>query len=191
MDVFFQSHPDVILATNTFRNVPTIIQYEDTPLLEVGKYEPAGYSAKFSIYHSDGTKIGVVKGSQLYPTEAGKKAKVTPRYEPNLTVWELEGKPILELRREGAAALRGWAELYAPEGVLIKAIDSGISGLLRGGNALQVGGVTMSGAVFDGCKIGIHVRRNGIGLGAGGGTIFTGYMSICGGQAPPANPPSN
>src|SRR5690242_20668530 len=109
MNVIFQSHPDVVIGSNTFRNVPTIIQFEVTPLIEVGKFEPAGFTTRIAVYHNDGTKIAVVKGSQVYLTDEGRKASVTPRYEAGLTVCELEGKPIFELRRTSAAALKGWA----------------------------------------------------------------------------------
>jgi len=39
MEIIYQSHPDVTVATNKFVGIPTIIQFENTPLLEVGKYE--------------------------------------------------------------------------------------------------------------------------------------------------------
>lgn len=43
--ITFQSHPDVIIGSNIFRNGSTMLQYDDAPLLEVGKFEPAGYEA--------------------------------------------------------------------------------------------------------------------------------------------------
>ena len=58
----FQSHPDVVIGSNTFRNVPVILQYENTPLLEVGKFEPAGYTARFCVFDDAGNKIAVVEG---------------------------------------------------------------------------------------------------------------------------------
>lgn len=48
--ITFQAHPDVIIGSNTFRNVPTILRYEETPLLEVGKFEPAAYAARFAVF---------------------------------------------------------------------------------------------------------------------------------------------
>ena len=103
-DVIFQHHPVVAICGNRFY-CPTIIQWEDTPLMEVGKFEPAGYTTKFAIYNSDGAQIAVVKGCQVYPTKAGKDAAIKPRYEPNLTVCEVDGKTIFELRRTGPTAL--------------------------------------------------------------------------------------
>jgi hypothetical protein len=83
MELIYQNHPSVVIATNTFVNVPTIIQFEDVPLLEVGKFADAGYTTRLAVYHNDGTKIAVVKGSRIFLTEEGKKANLTP--EPNRT----------------------------------------------------------------------------------------------------------
>src|SRR6266496_126205 len=157
MDVIFQESPVVEIATNKFINVATIIQWEDVPLMEVGQFEVAGYTTRFAIYHNDGTKIAVVKGSQMYPTEEGERASLKMRHEPNLTACELEGRTIFELRRTGAAALKGTAELYAPEGVFIKANDADLSALLGDGTHLQVGGLHLSNGEFVGHEIGIHM----------------------------------
>jgi len=166
MDVVFQSHPDVVIATNTFRNVETILQYENSPLIQVGKFVEAGYTTKFRVYHSDGTHIADVKGSQIYLTKDGKNASVKTRYDPNLTACELEGRTILELHRDGPTALRGWAELYAPEGVLIKANDSDLLQAIRSnGSHIQVGGLEINNSIFNGQKIGIHVTRDRICIG--------------------------
>ena len=161
-EITFQSHPDVMIAGNTFRNVPTILQFEDTPMLEVGQFEPAGYGVRFPVYDADGRKLAVVSGNQIHLTEDGRNSNIVRKCDPNLTVCEVDGKPILELRREGAAALRGWAELYAPEGVLIKAHHTGVTGLLRdGGKALVAGGMVIQGCEFSNIKVGIHLHRPG------------------------------
>ncbi|MGO9108717.1 MAG: hypothetical protein ACLP9L_05745 [Thermoguttaceae bacterium] len=176
MEIFFQSHPDVIIGGNTFRNVKTILQFENIPLLEVGRFEPAGYSERFPVFNMDGVKVAVVVGRQIHLTEEGSKARIVRRCEPNLSVCELEGKPILELRRNGPTALRGWAELYAPEGLLIRALDSGVAALLSGGNALQIGGMVFMDSFFDGCPIGIHIGKSGHGgirISIGAGAQFT------------------
>ena len=186
-EIIFQEHPDVTLGTCVFRNVPTILQFEDTPMLEVGKFEGAGYRTRFPVFHSDGTQIAVVKGSQIYITDEGRKASIKTRFEPNLTVCELEGKPILELRRKGATALHGWAELYAPGGVLIRASSSEVSGLLRDGGQLNVGGFTLQGCTFDGCAVGIHVMHDKIRIGAGG-TVKAQYIGPAGSQPPVLSP---
>jgi hypothetical protein len=165
MDVtIFDSHPDVTIAGNTFRNVPTILQFEETPLLQVGRFVDAGFTTRFPVYHSDGTKIAVVDGSRIFLTEEGKAAQLALRHEQNLTVCELEGKPILELWREGAAALRGKAELYAPRGVLVQADDSAQA--FDKGTHLEAHGIIMQGNVIENAPIGVLITRNGVSMGA-------------------------
>ncbi|MEX2316044.1 MAG: hypothetical protein WD669_02760 [Pirellulales bacterium] len=174
--LFFQESPEVEIATNTFINVPTILQWEDVPLLQVGKFMEAGYTTKIAVYHNDGTRIAWVKGSQVYPTDAGRKASVDLRSEDKgtLTVCELEGKTIFELRRKHANQLKGWAELYAPEGVLIKATDAETAAVLGDGTALQIAGVAIRNGRVDGHQIGIHVtKKDGIKFGGKGGKSMT------------------
>jgi hypothetical protein len=166
MDIIFQSHPEVTIGSNTFINCPIILQIDDTPLIEVGRFEQAGYTTRFSIFHNDGTKIGVVKGKRVFLTKEGEKAKLKLREEPDLTVCELENKPIFELRKAGAAALKGWAELYAPEGVFIKVTDAELFGQLHTGDALLLpGGVRMTGSTFHGCQIGILIEKRNLAIG--------------------------
>jgi hypothetical protein len=60
--------------------VPTILQYDDTPLIQVVRVAEAGYTTEIPIYHSDGTYLAKVVGSQLYSTPEGQKAGVTLRH---------------------------------------------------------------------------------------------------------------
>ena len=168
IDVIFQQSPVVTLGGNHFLNCPTIIQWEDVPLMEVGKFESAGYTTKFAIYNSSGDKIAVVKGSQLHLTKEGKDAALKMRHEPNLTACEFNGRTLFELRRQGAAALKGAAELYAPEGALITVNDSKTAALLGTGGALKVGGVTMVGNTIT-APIGIlFTISGGVAIGSSG-----------------------
>ncbi len=176
MDVFFSASPEIEIATNRFIDVPTIIQFEDVPLMQVGNFEAAGYTTKFAVYHSDGTKIAVVKGSQVYLTEEGKNASLKMRHEPDLTACELEGRTIFELRRNGAAALKGAAELYAPEGAFIRANDSDMSALRGDGTEIRIAGVQLSDCEFRGHAIGIHITSTGITLGGSGGRGMHGNL---------------
>ena len=160
-------------------NVPTIIQWEDVPLLEVGKFVTAGYTTKFTIFNKDGEPMAVVKGSQIYPTKQGTKAGVTMRYPQGMTVCELAGRTLFELRRTGAAALQGQAELYTPEGAIVKASADELS-LLRGGTYIQAGNIRMTGTTFEGHRIGFHFKKDGLSVGIGPGTMHTAKMQIGG-----------
>jgi hypothetical protein len=56
-DVTFQESPLITIGKSTFKNVPVVIQYEETPPVEVSQFETAGFTTRFTIYHPDGTKI--------------------------------------------------------------------------------------------------------------------------------------
>ncbi len=171
MELIWQALPEVSLGSSTFRNVPIIIQYLDTPVLQLIESEHAAYTVKFPVYMSDGTQIATVKGSHIYRTDNGKKAKFEPHYYPDATVFELENKPVLELRRKGAAAIRGYAELYAPEGVLIEASDPKVTNLLSTAGHLQIGTHVIVDLFCDGTLIGVHVQNDRVSIGGGEGGI--------------------
>jgi hypothetical protein len=74
--LIYKQAPFVQLASNTFINVPTVLQYEDTPLISVVRVAKAGFTTEIPIYHNDGTYLAKVVGSQIYRTADGEKAGV-------------------------------------------------------------------------------------------------------------------
>ncbi len=160
--LFFQS-PRVTMATNTFVNVPVILQYEELPLVEVIKVEPAGFTTQIPIYHPDGTYLAKAVGSRLYTTKDGQKAGLTLKYPKNMTVCELNGQVLFEILRLGSAALRAKAELFTPDGAFVKCTDKLMPRLFFGEKekALEIGGVAMIGNTFTNSRIGIWVRKDG------------------------------
>ncbi len=164
----FTDHPVVVLATNTFIDVPIVLQYEDTPLIEVVRLQQAGYTTRIPIYHSDGTQLANVVGSQMYLTEDGKKAGIHLEHPDKMTVCRQGERVIFEIRRTDAASLRTQAELYCPDGYFVKYGLSHQPSIMDNlGNALTIGGITFEGNTFMGCRIGIWVKRNGISMGVG------------------------
>jgi len=164
----FQESPEIVLATNRFINVPIILQYDETPLIEVVGELKVGFNIQISIYHSDGTYLAKVKGSQMYLTDDGKKAGVTLRYPDKMTVCEIAGRTVFEIKREEASALKTKAELYTPDAAFIKCYDSGMAGYILGQDKthLELGGLVMTGCTFNNKRIGIHVKKDGsIGIG--------------------------
>ena len=167
-DLIFNTHPEFTIATNTFVDCPIILQYEDTPLIELVKNVDASFTTEISIYHNDGTYLAKAKGTQLYPSDDGKKAGVSLRHPDGMTVCEMVGQTLFELHRQQAAALKGTAELYAPNGVFIKATDSGIAGQIMervDGPHLEIGGMHMTGCSIQ-ARIGIKIGADGsVGVG--------------------------
>jgi hypothetical protein len=104
-------------------------------------------------------------------TDEGKSAQLKLRHPQGMTVCELEGRTIFELRRQAAAALKTAAELYAPEGVFIKTDDAclNIAGRIAGGNFTAPNGYTLTKSYAWDMPIGIHITKNIVGVGTRGG----------------------
>lgn len=162
MKLVFQSSPSITVATNTFINVPVILKYEDTPLMEVIKEQGIGFTTQIPIYHSDGTYLAKVKGNRIFPTEAGKKANINIRDEQGKFICSLENKVIFELTHGIGDLFKANAELYTPDGCFVKCSDSPKPELFdTSGSEIQIGGIFMSGNIFNNCPIGIWIRKNG------------------------------
>lgn len=168
--IFFES-PMVTMATNTFINVPTILQYEDTPLVsvikeQITKRERTGFSIEIPIYHPDGTYLAKAVGSRLFKTKEGKKAGLTMKHPQNMVVCELDGKTLFEIHRDATAAISASAELYTPTGAFVKCPSNLAPQLFFKDNEIKVGSLVMRGNTFSGVRIGILLREDGsIGIG--------------------------
>lgn len=160
-DLIFSKSQAIELCSNIFIEVPVILKFDDTPLIEVIQHLDAGYTTCFNIYHNDGTKLAVAKGSRLFCTEAGKAIGVTLRHEDKLTVCEFGGSTAFELRRDAAAAIKAHAELYTPTGQFIKCHDDMPALLDAQGNSLQIGGMTMMCCTIARCPVGIQLHSDG------------------------------
>ena len=167
MELIYQTTPTVTFATNTFINVPTILQFDDTPLISVVKEENLGFTSEIPIFHSDGTYLAKVRGTRVFPTEAGKKAGIVMRSLANLTVCELDGRTLFEIAHQQGNAFRAQAELYTPTGYFVKSTATDLPSLVKSdGTALNVGGIRMTNCSFSGVRIGIWLQSNGsIGIG--------------------------
>jgi hypothetical protein len=153
--LIFTQIPAVMIASNFFIcQIP--IRYKDEPMLEFIK-ELTVYRSKIPIYHSDGTKLADVKGSEIYPTEDGKKAGITMRHPAGATVCEMNGKPLFEIQKQGANALKMVAELFTFDGFFLKWSAQQIEGLIHAsGGDLKIGGSSFSGCSFQG-PVGIQI----------------------------------
>jgi hypothetical protein len=167
MELIYQTTPAVTLSTNTFINVPTILQFDDTPLIAIVKEENLGFTSEIPIFHSDGTYLAKVRGTRVFPTEAGKKVGIVMRSLPNLTVCELDGRTLFEIAHQQGDAFRAQAELYTPNGYFIKSTQADLPSLLKAdGTALNIAGMRMTNCSFSGVRIGVWLKSDGsIGIG--------------------------
>jgi hypothetical protein len=142
-ELIYHSSPEVTFASNTFINVPIILQFDETPLVSVVREQNLGYTTEIPIYHSDGTYLAKVRGTRVYSTEQGRAASV-------------------QIRQQPGDAFRISAELYTPSGYFVKVSDGPQPQVFNAsGGALQVRGIVMIGNVFENLRIGVWIRRDG------------------------------
>ncbi len=156
--VFVES-PEVEYGGNFFKDVPVILEYDDTPLIEVVHEQSVGYTTEFKIFNKDGIYFAKAKGSRLFLTKDGAKSNLKMRYPDKMTICELDGQTLFEVRRKDAAALKTEAELFAPDGRFMKSNEYGAPSCLvaRDGSYLSIGGITMIGCRMEKCRVGIHI----------------------------------
>lgn len=159
--LIYQTSPVVTFATNRFVNVPIILQYDDTPLISVVKEQALGYTSEIPVYHADGTYLAKVRGTRIFATEDGKKAGLELNHPKGMTVCKLDGRTVFEIYHESGDAFRTHAELYTPNGFFVKSANTPPTIIAKDGQPLQVGGVTMIGNMFSGCRIGVWLRSDG------------------------------
>lgn len=161
-ELIFTSAPVMSLATNTFINVQVILQYEDTPLIQIVKVQSAGFAAQIPIYHPDGTYLAKVVGSRLFLTKNGENAGLSLSYPDKMTVCKLGNRVLFEIIREGAATLKTRAELFTPDGYFVKITESPTPELFDASSrSLKIRGITLVGNTFVNSRIGIWIRKDG------------------------------
>ncbi len=115
----FSELPQLTIATNLFRcRIP--IRYKDEPLIEMVESLKSTFVPSIPIYHNDGTKLAIAKGSALYLTSEGKKAGLVMDHPDKRTVCRLGQRTLFEIVRTHAASLKMTAELFASDGVFFK-----------------------------------------------------------------------
>ncbi len=158
----FQNSPSVVIASNTFVNVPVILRYEDINLIEVVQEQSLEYTTQIPIYHQDGTYLAKVTGNRMYPTEDGKKAGLKIEKYHGLWVCKMENRTLFEIEQGTGDFFKASAELYTPDGYFVKCTDAGTPSLIDiHGNALKLGGLVLSGNTFNGCSVGVWLKKDG------------------------------
>jgi hypothetical protein len=158
----FQTSPEVIIATNKFINVPIILKYEETNLIEVIKEEGIGFTTQIPIFNQDGTYLAKVNGNRMFLTNDGEKAGLKIEKHQSLWVCTMGKQTLFEIQLQTGDAFKTTAELYTPDGYFVKCSTSPSPNLINtNGNELKIGGVFMSGNTISGYGIGIWLKKNG------------------------------
>jgi hypothetical protein len=158
----YQTSPKVTIATNTFVNVPIILKYEETNLIEIIKEVGLGFTTQIPIYHSDGTFLAKVKGNRIFLEKGGEKADIKIDKYHGLWVCKMNNKTLFEIHQQTGDSFKTTAELYTPEGYFVKCSNEPTPVLFdTKGTELKIGGMIMSGNLLIGCKIGVWLKRDG------------------------------
>jgi hypothetical protein len=158
----YQSSPIVTVSSNTFINVPVILKYEDTSLIEIIREESIGFTTQIPIFHSDGTYLAKVKGNRVFPTPAGAKANILLEHPMGKTICKLGNKILFEISHGIGDQFKADAELYTPDGYFVRCTDSPKPELIDlKGSSLKIGGIVMSGCTFQNLKVGIWLKKDG------------------------------
>lgn len=161
--LIFSKSSSITIATNTFINVPIILQYEDTPMIQVVKDEVTDFTTQIPIYDLNGVYLAKVVGSRIFRTDAGKDAGVEIKHYSGLWVCEHNGKTLFEIKYVSPVALSTSAELYTPDGVFIKTPYNSPVELFSSNtnDKLAINGMIMQNCSFQNLSIGIKILKNG------------------------------
>lgn len=159
--LFFQTSPHVTIATNIFINVPTILKFEETNLIEVIKDQNIGYTTQIPIYHPDGTLLATAKGNRLFLNKDN-KANLTMNKLANVWECKRDKETLFEIHIQQGDSFKISAELYTPEGYFVKFSDQPSPELIdMNGNALNIGRLIMAKSTFRNVKTAIWMHKNG------------------------------
>lgn len=118
--LIYQAEPVVVLATNTFINVPIVLQFDDTPLISVVREQNLGFTTEIPIYHEDGTYLAKVRGTRVYATEDGKKAGLEIRQFSDAWACEINGRTVFEVKHQPAMHSRRKRNCTRPKATLLR-----------------------------------------------------------------------
>ncbi len=160
--LIWHSTPAVTFGSNVFINVPTILQFDATPLISVVKEMQVGYTTEIPVYDRDGTYLAKVRGTRVYATGEGKEHGVEIRKLSGCWICSVKGRTAFEIHQEPGQLFLSKAELYAPGGYLVRVEDGPTPELFDvSGQALQIRGAVIRDSLFQNCRIGVWLQSDG------------------------------
>lgn len=159
--LIFYERPAVRFANNIFTNVPTILQFDDTPIISVKKALTRKHYVHIQIFQRDGTELAVCDSLRLFLTDEGRRTNLKIAHpQDNMTVCTLDGRTLFELTRTGLASLSIQSELYTPTGCLIKCNSEAIP-LSMFQDQTLLGSTAMSNCDVENCDVGVWCKSDG------------------------------
>jgi hypothetical protein len=159
MDLTFSPTTAIEFAGNTFIDVPVILQFDNTPIVETIKEQTVQRTTQISIYNSDGIYVAKIVGPRLFLTADGKKSDLVLEHPPLMTVCRLGTQTLFEIRRPEAAAIAITAELFTPTGCFVRSQANKAASLFSSASKLL--GTSIAGNTFKGGRVGIQFSSGG------------------------------
>jgi hypothetical protein len=122
--LIFNPGSTVRFGSNSFVNVPVILQVDDKPIIEVVTAAVTLRTTQFEIYDPNGIYVAKVVGPRLFLTNEGAKSGLKLHHPSLMTVCTLGTNTLFEIRRQEAGAIAIAAELYTSTGSFIKSSEA-------------------------------------------------------------------
>lgn len=139
----------VKLGGNTYINTPNLVVYKGEPLFRVYRSESDGIlGIDFDVFDASGTRVATFRKSIVVQGDSDNYVIKSGHEEYEVTD-KASGQLIAKVRRRGAegAEMEVSARLYTPDGFLFDATPT----------QTNIGGVMMTGNVFENCGAGIAI----------------------------------
>jgi hypothetical protein len=139
----------VKLGGNTYINTPNLVVYKGEPLFRVYRSESDGIlGIDFDVFDASGTRVATFRKSIVVQGDSDNYVIKSGHEEYEVTD-KASGQLIAKVRRRGAegAEMEVSVRLYTPDGFLLDATPT----------QTNIGGVMMTGNVFENCGAGIAI----------------------------------
>jgi hypothetical protein len=160
----FQSRPAAVIGSNTFIDVPILIEINGEPLVEVVQDIKLKWTTQVPIYDEDSNYIAKVVGTRVVPGPDWQKGRLSMRHpQGGQHICSLDGRELFELRRNGAAGFSMTAELYAPHGRFLRFGQNVPLEVcaIQENSLVLLGQTALLGNTISGFRVGVSIEADG------------------------------
>ena len=158
--LIYSQHPEVTIATNKFINVPTILQYEETPLIQIVK-DKNTYGLEIPIYDLSGNYLAKVKGARIFPINKIDSENLSVLHKKDKWICTHGKREIFEITYQGSAAISLKANLYTPDGAFISSDPEQLPKLFFNDHEITLKGNKFQNCTFNNVKVGFLLKKDG------------------------------
>lgn len=158
----YDTRYSVVLATNNFVNVPTILQYEKQSIISV---DTSNSVLKFAFYNKDGKKIADIIGKKIHwcNVEDPKLTVLSKSVLKETYKINYNGKTVIQVKQKSASDFEILkAELFIPDDKIITiSEDCEIQVKTKDGKQIGKSRVIMTNNTFINVPIGVFIQKDG------------------------------